>query len=673
MRRGAVAAVALLCGLGLTPAVPVLPATAAVAVGPGSAPTTVAPPRAQVRPGPAVVVVGVGGLRWSDLGPDTPALNALASRAAVGVLSVKALSAAGRPATCRADGWLTLGAGARAGWIGQHDERCTAELPRLAGDGPAGRGLVGANAATRDGAVLGALLPAVEGVRDVGADLAPQGGAGSRIALGRPRDGADGFASTSPPGTLVDLLDAGDVTSRASLRAADAAVAREVAQLAAGADLLVVGVSDRTGTRTPRLHVAMATGPHFPRGALRSASTRRAPYVQLIDVAPTVVQVLGAEVPAVMDGQPMTVQGPAPRVAALVDLQDKADGVRRATVPFFVVLVAVLLVLLTVLRGRAAQTAALAGVAALGASYVANLLPWWRAPSPLAALLGIVAVLAVLVGVLAARTRHPVGWTAGGVAAVMGADLVAGAPLQMSSVAGYSPLVAGRFAGIGNVAFGVLLACVLLATASAAAGRSRRATVLVVAVAGVLAVAVDGAPPWGSDVGGVLSLVPSFVLLGLLLTGTRVSVLRLGAALAAAVVVVAGFALADLSRPVSRRTHLGRFAAQVRDGTAGDVLARKADAVFGLLFHSPVTALLPLVVAGAVYVVSRPPPLLRRTFAAVPEFRPALAASGLGSLLGFGLNDSGAAVVALALLVVVPAGVAVVAGVSRSPAAPPRL
>ena len=242
----------------------------------------------------------------------------------------------------------------------------------------------------------------------------------------------------------------------------------------------------------------------------------------------------------------------------------------------------------------------------------------------------------------------------GFVAAVVLVDLLTGAHLQLSSVAGYSPLVAGRFAGIGNVAFGVLAAAVLLA-----ASASRRA--VVIAAIGLVAVAVDGAPSFGSDVGGVLALVPAFVLLAMLRTGTRVTLSRLALAGAGAAAVVTAFALADFARPAGDRTHLGRFVQDVVDGTAGEVLSRKAGAVLDLLLRSPVTALLPLVVAAAVYLVVRPPAPLAAAFAAAPDWRHGLLAVGMASALGFALNDSGAAVPALAICVALPATLAVVA------------
>src|SRR5579863_575381 len=58
-----------------------------------------------------VVIVGLSGLRWSDLSPaTTPTLWRLAAQGSVGALVDYAVL----PLTCPADGWLTLNSGARA-------------------------------------------------------------------------------------------------------------------------------------------------------------------------------------------------------------------------------------------------------------------------------------------------------------------------------------------------------------------------------------------------------------------------------------------------------------------------------------------------------------------------------------------------------------------------------
>lgn len=642
----------------------------------------VAPAAAQAT-AERVLVVGVPGLRWDDVGPATPTLQGLVADGASGALSVKAVPAV----TCPADGWLTLGAGNRAVAPGIARDPCGPGLPQASPE------LAAANRAEREGAQLGALSDALDWCVDAE-------GPGPLLAVGE---------STGPERCPLVLREtpavAGEGTGRARrLVAADRALAALLRDVQADT-VLVVGLAAAPGEATARLHVAVAAGAGFEPGALRSASTRRAPYVQLIDVAPTVLDLLGRPVPPSMTGQPWTSVGQPPTPAQLADLSAKARAQQAVTAPFFVALLGTTLVLLLALwrrRPELAELVALGGTAALGASYLANLLPWWRSPVPLLTLLAIVAVLAAAIAGAAATAPIFLSWSAtrrrrrpqgedqreegrgpGGqgeravlrpagmvcavVAGVLVIDLLTGAHLQMSSVAGYSPLVAGRFAGIGNVAFGVLAAASLLATAAL----TRRAAV--VAAVGVVVVVVDGAPPWGSDVGGVLALVPAVVLLAMLLSGRRVSALRLLLAGLTGVAVVTAFALADWSRAPADRTHLGRFFQDVLDGTAGTLLRRKAEAVFGLLFANPVTAMLPLVVAALVYLVVRPPAPLARAFAVAPAWRHGLLATGLASAIGFLVNDSGAAVPALAVVVALPATVAVVLRARRAPDRAPSL
>jgi hypothetical protein len=594
-----------------------------------------APAPAHADTVPKVVVVGIPGLRWSDVTERaTPTLYRLQQTAASGVLSVKTAAAL----DCPADGWLTLGAGNRVVAQGGHVDPCPQALPGQYSLPLQRR----ANADRREGAMPGLLADLL---RRKGICVSATGiGAGMAAA-----DGSGNVGRDCP----VQVVEATIATS-------DVAITRAVAT---GATVLVVGVSEGAGESDPHLHVVLATGPGFEPGALTSASTRRAPYVQLVDVAPTVLQRFGIAAPDEMIGEPIRSVGDVPTLAALRDEAVKADAHRTATVPWFVTVLGLEALVLSLgmwrRRWRIAELAGLAGTCAVGASYLANLLPWWRSGTP--ALLGLTAVgTAVLTGItlLGRGLLARAGIACGLVALVVVADLLTGAHLQLSSVAGYSPLVAGRFAGIGNVAFGVLAAAVLLAAAS-----TRSATV---AALTALVVIVDGAPQWGSDVGGVLALVPAYAVLVLLLAGRAASLGRVAVAAVVGALVVTAFAVADHARPAADQTHLGRFVGQVLDGSAGGVLRRKAVANLSLLFHSPITALLPVVVAGAVYLFLRPPEPLRRVFDRTPAWRAGLLAVLTASALGFLLNDSGAAVPALALVVAVPATLAVVARQERT-------
>ena len=99
-----------------------------------------------------------------------------------------------------------------------------------------------------------------------------------------------------------------------------------------------------------------------------------------------------------------------------------------------------------------------------------------------------------------------------------------GAPLQLNTLFGYSTAVAGRFAGLGNLAFGFFAAATLLLAISAYEGLPRRWALPAACGVLVLGVLVDGLPMLGGDVGGVLAMVPAFGITAMVLTGRTLRV-----------------------------------------------------------------------------------------------------------------------------------------------------
>jgi hypothetical protein len=318
---------------------------------------------------------------------------------------------------------------------------------------------------------------------------------------------------------------------------------------------------------------------------------------------------------------------------------------------------------------------AVAALASTGATFLANLVPWWRFPAPFACLLAI--GLALTAGLVALAfsgpwRRHLIGpptAAAAIVAGIIGVDLLTGAHLQIASIAGYSPLVAGRFAGLGNVAFGLFGAASLLAAAGLASalrqsGRTPRVAGVAVGVVGVLAIALDGGPWWGSDFGGVIALLLAFAFLGLVVAGVRLTWRRLLATGIATAAAVLGICLLDYARPQTSQTHLGRFAGQLLHGDAGTVLRRKAQANWDLLMHSPLTMAVPILIALAIAILLRPPAALQRTLE-IPVLRDGLVAVLVMSVVGMAANDSGVAIPALAMMIVLPLTVAVAASTTK--------
>lgn len=646
----------------------------------------------------SVVIVGMPGLRWSDVTAEaTPHIWAMLDESAIGQMSTRS----GRSLTCAVDGWVQLGTGNRARYPvldEPADGVCQPPPAMTTGEG-------GSAHVDRWDAVLAdneeLAFDAVPGLlgQTLGDTLGPDRGctAASGEASGLGAADHEGWVDhwTEAPIALTPqalrecpLLVVGSPAPSTERRLGELAAFDEVVATVdrmrpAGSLMMVLGVSDLPDERA-QLHVALIQGPGYSAGLLQSGSTRRAPFVQLSDVAPTVLDYLGVAVPGEMPYQPIhavSSSGVDDRVGWFLELSQQADVQGQLTPPFFGVLVllqAVLymgayLILRRHPRDRTrsrvlgfTHVVAVAAAAGPAATYLANVLPWWQAAQPVPALLAAISLAgAALTGVAFAGPwrRHPfgpAGAVAGATAIVLVIDVMAGAPLQLASLAGYSPIVAGRFVGLGNLAFAIFGTAALLATAAVVSGRSPRTSSIIVAAVGSLAVIVDGAPALGSDFGGVLALVPAFGTLGIMATGRRMSLTRLAGLFGAGIIVVGVIAFLDYLRPAADQSHLGRFVDSLLSGDAATIVQRKMEANLSLLTTSVLTLMVPLVLVFMAFLVRRPSGLLPWTFVRVPTLRSGLFAVLVLGIVGALVNDSGVAIPAMAATVAIPVAVAVV-------------
>ncbi|MCU1381281.1 MAG: hypothetical protein JWN29_4264, partial [Acidimicrobiales bacterium] len=116
-------------------------------------------------------------------------------------------------------------------------------------------------------------------------------------------------------------------------------------------------------------------------------------------------------------------------------------------------------------------------------------------------------------------------------------------------------------------------------------------------------------------------------------------------------------AAVDLSRPKESRTHLGRIASKVLNADGGGlatVLARKLNANITILTSSIWTWIIPVAIAFFGFLVWRRTGLLRALEERLPGLRACLIGALVAGFLGFALNDSGVAVPAMMLAVVLP-------------------
>lgn len=635
-----------------------------------------------------VVVAGAVGLNWEDVDPQhTPQLWRLAESGAIGSLSVRS---AHQP-TCAADGWLTLGAGnLAAGTLSQVGDCQPLDVRVEATDRgallPEHEALVRHNHWEQPwGAVPGALAGSVGCTVAIGPGAALAGarsyGRVDRYAGRLPQDPAEAAALLADQCELT-IVDLGAVSGTGADRVARARrVDRALADLLAvrppDSLLLVVGVADVDGD--PQLHVAVADAPGLPPGWLTSATTGRTGYLQLVDVAPTVLAAIGRPAPSelfagqVADVHPGRPPDLAEAVADLVAANHEAALVRPISMWFLAALTAAQLGLFVAVvpllrrpvpspgRGdpprwwrTAGPRLLVAAALAIPTALVTGGVPWWRFLAPgwafAAVSVGLLAVASVLVvrTPIFRRTLGLVGAGAGVAAAAVTADLLTGSWLQLNGVVGYSASDGGRYIGISDIGLGVLIAGTLLVAGCLAEQVPRRRRPLMVMLVGAVGVVVAGSPYLGDDIGGAVALLAGVCVAAALSTGGWLAMQRVAWPALLGTAVVAVVALLDLRRPVEARTGLAGMLTQLADGTSGYGLQRVSQANLDSFLATPLTVLALGAAAFLWFALLRPWGGLKRLFGIHPALRAAMVGGVVatltgGVLVGAALTVAGAA------------------------------
>ncbi|WP_123788232.1 hypothetical protein [Phytoactinopolyspora halophila] len=550
------------------------------------------------------------------------------------------------------------------------------------------------------------------------------------VASYRPNPGeVDAEMMSECPLTVIDLGSMPPPASAGSDRETREAALEHRRQVASGIDdlldelidelprntaLLVAGISDSGPTAIPlhddpsqvagsALRVAAATGP-MPGGGewgsrwLTSGSTQWTGIVQITDITSTLLEYAGLDEPtAGTVGRPWRAGETHPASAAetvdeLLSTHIATQIYRTQSGPFFQLLGAAQLVLFAValivwVRFRPArvmvQRIVHVGAVAIASfpvsSYLANLAPWAKFERPAIALWALIIAISVAITVTAFRgpwrkkIYGPAGMVGGSTAAVMAIDVSTGSNLQQLSLLGLSPVVAGRFYGLGNIPFAIFIAACLVGTAALAQwiidrGGSRRSAGTVTAVIGGLATIVVGAPQAGADVGGILAAIPGFAVLVIGVLGTRLTFVKLAAAAIAALAVFLLVAWLDWLRPVGERTHFGGFFDDLVSGEAWTVIWRKISASFGTLFRLPYYAwTVPPLYAGILWVTRPAVRGFQQTLQHWSILRSLVWAGLVAGAAGFAANDSGIIVPALILTTGIPLVVAAIAAAQQTP------
>ncbi len=698
----------------------------AVAVGiSGAAAAFAASPGASgsERPAPVVVILLAPFLTLSDLSPaTTPALWSLAETGAVG--SMNAITAdPGWPTV--AGGALTLSAGrwAAAAATGPAD---AASLGRQRS----------ANDRSLAPPILGTLGDAVRAAGGLTAAVGSSDpGSGPEVTPARPaelvatdsRGGID-FVATDSGDVLVDdvtapfgvrtdptllrsaiasalaaidlgrgpgllVVDSGDLArahAAASQRGADESRltpghADAVASLDAAASavigalpenalvLVVTPTTDKQYYQPPSFGPVIASGGGLS-GALTSASTHRDGLVTNLDVAPTVLDALGIELPTNMIGMPVSARADAtPLAERIADLDRTGSAVGAIdklrdlyftpAFAWFAVACVGIAVLAAFRRIRAlrgtGRVLLLMVLSVPAAAWVALLVA--RSPSSprdAAVALG-VAWLAVFGVALAVRWRagspKALAGLAGTTALLILVDQWFGGPLQ-SGLFSYSVRAGWRYYGIGNegsaLAVGAALAGVGLmcdlAVGTRWAPSLRRYAIPVV---GAIVLVTAAAPFAGANAGVAVWGAIAFAVAWLRMNRIPLTARTVAWTGAVVVLLVGALAAVDLLG-IGGGTHIGRFFLQlVRDGSgAAALVRRKALNNLGYVTQTPYSWLaLAIALALGLERLVRPRPLAA-ALSGFPAYAGALVGVVIGSVVALVTEDSGVVMPALMLL-----------------------
>ncbi len=420
-------------------------------------------------------------------------------------------------------------------------------------------------------------------------------------------------------------------------------------------------------------------------GYLSSSSTQREGLVTNLDMAATVLGVLGIERPTQVLGNQMKSDGSEAslneRVARLEELNETAiaiDSAKPVILNGYITITTLILLIATVvlLRAHRWRPAAARGVAtgfrtallfvlavppASTLMFVFDIRPENAAQA--VGMFALVALVLWFIAVLLARfsrLRIPVAALSLLAAATLLVDQWLGAPLSFSSFLGYSPLLAARYYGLGNEGAALLMGALLVGLAylfdefpdSAGTRFGRTWGIL---LAGAAMVLTSAAPFWGANVGVAAWGVVGFAVAWALMNGVRFSWKLMALSVLVIVIVVAAFSLIDLSATDGAQTHLGRAWSSAASGGFGElwlIVVRKAETNMRVLTRTNWSYLLVAVLAFLGFMRWRPQGDFAATLDENPHFSAAMAASLVGGAVAYLTEDSGIVIPALIMLYV---------------------
>ncbi|MGI6147924.1 MAG: hypothetical protein ACOYEU_01035 [Limnochordia bacterium] len=332
-------------------------------------------------------------------------------------------------------------------------------------------------------------------------------------------------------------------------------------------------------------------------GLLTSPTTKWPGIITNMDIAPTILSLLGVKPPPSMVGSPAAV---LPMVSAsalkkvealegqIIWLASYRGPVLRSLVG---VQIGVYLAALAVMAwGMRPAVRLLRAIQLLLAAALAIPAVLLILPAGLWAALGMLVVLA-----LVQLTTKDLLWVVAVIglstAVLVGIDTVTGSSLMRFSFLGYDPIGGARFYGLGNEYMGIMIGALIMGWVCLAelVRFDRGVTAAAAVPIFASALGVVAAPWWGTNVGGAITAVVGFGVTWGALRRMRFS-WRSALALAAAVaLVLGGLIFVDAVRLPEQQSHIGRTTRLVGlEGIAAvyDIIQRKLSMNLRLIRYS---------------------------------------------------------------------------------------
>ena len=427
----------------------------------------------------------------------------------------------------------------------------------------------------------------------------------------------------------------------------------------------------------PNTTVFIAAGKNIPSGYASSSTTRAKAIVSLVDIAPTILQTLNVAKGDAMSDTLIQWEKSESSLNVkenfLIKINDQAKIREKVISPiaWFLLIVFCLCVLIALVsftrEGKWKQVAIFTSLITMSFPLVTfaiqPIMIWLSTPLNhilfIALATSLISLLMMWAGNKWDYTKVIFGFSITFLVVFI-VDIGLGGKLQFNSAFGNATMVAGRFAGWGNSAFAFVAIFTIIAVAMfkqlMTGYKVKQPNKYNIYIMGALLVVLifDGAPYFGSDVGGVLALTPALFVISMMLYEKRVGIKAVLLSTVLTIGAISTFALIDLNRPVSHRTHLGRFAESLLHGDATVTLERKMIASLNSFTRPALSISTIMAVLFFLYIVFSSSKYFKETYSSFISMRYIVLPGVIVAILGLLLNDSGLSIPSNIAIVAIP-------------------